>query len=139
MTGLQLLHRLLQLLQGLPPMPWSPVDPPALLGLPLLLLVPAGLPMHAVQYLPPQPAHCPPDALAAPQPSQQGGLFHFLAYTGDLGLLPVLLEAAAAGKSAQTSPASCRLSCAAAVESKVGRQSLNVVGSPDEDIVGEGG
>lgn len=65
-----------------------------------------------------------------------------MAYTGDLGLLPVLLEAAAVGKSARISPASCRLSCTAGVallESKVGRQSLNVVGSPDEDIVGEGG
>jgi hypothetical protein len=59
-TGLQLLHRLLQLAQS-----------GALLL--LLLLAVAGRPMQALQNAPPQPLQMPPDALAAPQPLQQGG------------------------------------------------------------------
>lgn len=85
-TGLQLLHRLLQLLQGSAGWPASsPAVNPAVLRLPLLLLAgpallltPAGPPMQAAQNLPPHPSHWPPAAFAAPHPSQQGGLFHDL-------------------------------------------------------------
>lgn len=66
------MHRLLQLLQG-------PAPTADLSGLLLLLPaaeVPAGVPMQAAQNLPPQPVHCPADALAAPQPLQHGGLRH---------------------------------------------------------------
>jgi hypothetical protein len=55
--------------------------------------------MQLEQNLPPQPEHWPPDAFAAPQPSQHGGLRQALGLAGlqicplagSLGLLLLLL------------------------------------------------
>lgn len=94
--------------------------------------------MQAAQNMPLQPEHFPPEAFAAPQPSQHGGLFHFFARagvaTGDLGLL----IADACTSPAACSPSAAVLACAEAVMS-ADMCSGRHIWSGSADAAGEGG